>query len=1452
MGAADVEINPFNLTEVFAPEHRGSAKVDIVFVHGLNGHPEHTWTSEKSKVFWPTQLLPPVLDEEEARILVYGYDANVTSFTDGGVGRDKIHNHAEHLVAVLAANRKIRKAIDRPIIFVAHSLGGLVVKRALIHSSEIRGSKTDHLRSIFVSTYGILFLGTPHRGADVAKWGSRLERICGAVIPGRILDTRRDLIDDLKSNNETLTNIDRQFIQIIGRFHVFFFHEGKPTKVGGSLVFIVDEDSASPTVQDVERAVIQADHSHMCKFENDNAPGFDLVVEAIQRYAEQAPDVIPGRWKAEKQEHGLRIAAEKTEMSMLFPDTDSVRGTSQTSSQDPSPSNSTSHLSSPASSVPLKTNVKDDATNTTEVSAQPPEPYFIVPPGFRANTFFVGMDKEMQELNRHLFDSRRRDGTACVLLHGQAGGGKSHLARQYVYKNKKKFSGGIFWIFANLKEERYHAFWDIHQKVVSRESPELCARKDENFVERVKSWFEARHEWLIVFDGVVIDKDLDATELQSFVPDSKNSSIIYISRAGNLESKQRLLRPFPIKVAPLKDDLARKLLFKELHIKKPTDAEVKRATELVKKIGGLPLAIVAISHRLADTHEPLTKFNIKSYSADPKLGGTYHKILDDLLRLGHVEAWNLIHILCFYGQHIPVEMVHLGLRALRTYSLEVKSREDSGKADINTTFSILMRYALIERNEPDDKDSKSSSRDSLFEPEPIDMLKVHNVVQKFCCDSLNANDRLPTWLAYAVRLFCYSFKDADIKIKNRLERGRVSDYRYYLVHGQRLWDHSEEYESKAQPLGHIRTELKPVLELINEEIESREPGSSQESVNRRIFQTSIFDRNNSSSESGPSIDEARTPEHRPAPLPLPVGAFDDIFGKTTHSPRSFGTASPPEPRIVDNSPSLRSPPLFPEDGYESDHERVYGSQSMHKNPSDVTARPTAPSTGAHGDEKQEWQVVPPSRKRLRRRDLGSFRPTPPRPSPPRTQAQLDMTSAVGSISRQRQKADGPSRPSTDAFASLRKVNHRSPPRSNNNQVTSWHRRLSGLPPKQPLTYAGVVKGQSQQSSSRSNLPPSTRQGGPPPRSALMENIRSSDNPDSRQEISRPSSRTSEYVPQTGAPGYALVEAHTDGQTNISPRHQYSLQSSASSLPESARPRYVNETPDSNYSPPWIQGPNPAPMHLDRDISITTTRPYPFEFHVPYPSSPYPTNSARLHSQSPRSQPRTHHSSPPLPTGYYSQPMSRHESRQSRNSTAETEPVHQHHHRDSFSPYAPAAPFLFPRDRNGQPLRKSPKMADYDFPGAHELSGAGDWAYPISGGEGSTDGAIMSRSSSGPGLAVTGEGGGLGIVEFVQFGEHEPVSVDEARRRTMHHEQRLLTHTHMHHNNVRDVSRGRGRRREPRFNAHAVHDGQQDPRSRSRPPRFDPPHDRQDPHSSSRSRPPPYPDLNRIPTFTGSG
>jgi hypothetical protein len=107
------QVQRFGLTEVYAPSPPSSALVDVVFVHGLNGDPHNTWTSSPSNVFWPADLLPQFIEEQKARVLVYGYDADVTSLAGSGTTKDKIHNHAERLVADLFANRRVRWIIYR-------------------------------------------------------------------------------------------------------------------------------------------------------------------------------------------------------------------------------------------------------------------------------------------------------------------------------------------------------------------------------------------------------------------------------------------------------------------------------------------------------------------------------------------------------------------------------------------------------------------------------------------------------------------------------------------------------------------------------------------------------------------------------------------------------------------------------------------------------------------------------------------------------------------------------------------------------------------------------------------------------------------------------------------------------------------------------------------------------------------------------------------------------------------------------------------------------------------------------------------------------------------------------------------------------------------------------------------------------------------------------------------
>jgi hypothetical protein len=1013
--------------------------------------------------------------------------------------------------------------------------------------------------------------------------------------------------------------------------------------------------------------------------------------------------------------------------------------------------------------------MKDEATttNTPGSPIKPTEPYFIVPPGFRTNTFFVGLEKEYTELDKRLFGRRRRDGTACVLLHGQPGGGKSHLARQYVHKNRKRFPGGVFWITANLREEIMHAFWDIKQKVVARDSPDLCDGVNGNdYVQLVKTWFESRHEWLVVFDGITVERDEDTTDLASFIPDSKDSSIIYISRARNLESKQRLLRPFPIKVGPLREEEARKLLFKELHIKKPTEAEKKKATELVRQIGGLPLAINAISQRLADTHEPLTKYKL-STSADPGIEGTYNKILDDLQRLGHMEAWNLISILCWFAQDLPFEMVHLGLKILKAEKVEVRATEGTGKPDIDNTIAILMRYALLERN--DDKESMSSSRDSLNEPEPIDMLKIHSVVQDYRCESLNAMGSLPQWLGYAVKLFSYSYHQADIRIKLKPEPGRVSDYRYYETHGKWLWKHTLHYESRTQSMEEIRALLLPTLKMIGKEIREREPSSSQESLQNGIFQISIFDRTSSSSDSGPVGPP--TPDYRPTPPPL-VNETDFGFEKdnTMDSPVSFGTASPGiRPKIFGYSPRL---PEYEDPGYASDREDNH-KIPMQRDISEVTATPPArsraPTTESHGGE---WQLVRKPRKQPRgRRDLGSFRPTLAR-------TQVNTQTVIGSIPQSQERKEN-QRNSSPAFQSLEKVQSQSPPPSKTSIASLFQRGPFSRPPTtiptQP-TWAGIAGGRVGQSP----LPPfaiPTQRQGPSPGSILMDRGRSRESPSTRPGsagTAQPSPLASEFVPD----GARTEQYLTDPAAGF--HYSTLFPGSNSSLAPIPSGRPIEYNPQPFYGPPPL-GPNTAPLPYDNNVILTSKRPLPTEFINSNQQSTFSSPRSQHHSPpsrtSPYQQPTYDAPYPrPIPTGYYSQPMSRdHSQGLSHSSIAETDPIR---YPSALSPQS--MPTLPPSPPHDRPLRRSPRndhaaptTSPNRAPPQTDLSHTGGWAHSPA--PYAAD-ISMSRSSSGPGVAVQGQPGGIVTFApnpgFVQFGEHPPTDIEEVRRRTVAHERRL--------------------------------------------------------------------------------
>ncbi|KAL1626746.1 hypothetical protein SLS56_006739 [Neofusicoccum ribis] len=100
--------------------------LDIVAVHGLGGHWRDTWMAENERL-WLRDSIPIKMAaaSTNARIFSYGYNAN-TAFSRAVTD---ITDEAAMLLDRIKSERKSTNERKRPLIFIAHSLGGILVKK---------------------------------------------------------------------------------------------------------------------------------------------------------------------------------------------------------------------------------------------------------------------------------------------------------------------------------------------------------------------------------------------------------------------------------------------------------------------------------------------------------------------------------------------------------------------------------------------------------------------------------------------------------------------------------------------------------------------------------------------------------------------------------------------------------------------------------------------------------------------------------------------------------------------------------------------------------------------------------------------------------------------------------------------------------------------------------------------------------------------------------------------------------------------------------------------------------------------------------------------------------------------------------------------------------------------------------------------------------------------------
>ena len=201
---------------------------DIIFVHGLGGMARKTWCYERNlDYFWP-----PWLGEEDGlssfRIFTFGYNSNFK----GACTNLNICDFAKDLLFQMltfsgATGVDQAPLGHRAIFFVTHSMGGLVVKKAYV-----LGKQDHEYVDIIGRVHGILFLATPHRGAQYAKI---LNNILSTAPFG---SSPKAYVADLDIHSGALQDINEQFRVLCGDLALVSFFETLKTSFGVTKVLV--------------------------------------------------------------------------------------------------------------------------------------------------------------------------------------------------------------------------------------------------------------------------------------------------------------------------------------------------------------------------------------------------------------------------------------------------------------------------------------------------------------------------------------------------------------------------------------------------------------------------------------------------------------------------------------------------------------------------------------------------------------------------------------------------------------------------------------------------------------------------------------------------------------------------------------------------------------------------------------------------------------------------------------------------------------------------------------------------------------------------------------------------------------------------------------------------------------------------------------------------------------
>jgi pimeloyl-ACP methyl ester carboxylesterase len=261
-----------------------SPEFDIVLIHGITGDPFGTWrvlkdedklsllvdppsqNSDPNLEVWPRDWIPETFPN--CRIISVGYEMHYSKWLGDALPLEQQSIDICRKLSLAGIGK-------RPIIWITHSYGGILVKQLLQYASQ-----HDLFTPILTNSTGIVFFSTPHHGAQFTKYTEPLEGLLRGT----------PVVDEIKPNSINLNKLNEQFPKIAPHIITLNFGENDKTCIGSPYTCfqLVSDESANPGWAGNHKFYkLNASHRETCKPKDKNSFQYVSVIQFIEECKKQ-------------------------------------------------------------------------------------------------------------------------------------------------------------------------------------------------------------------------------------------------------------------------------------------------------------------------------------------------------------------------------------------------------------------------------------------------------------------------------------------------------------------------------------------------------------------------------------------------------------------------------------------------------------------------------------------------------------------------------------------------------------------------------------------------------------------------------------------------------------------------------------------------------------------------------------------------------------------------------------------------------------------------------------------------------------------------------------------------------------------------------------------------------------------------------------------------------------